>query len=639
MIYNGNYKNDTINDVYGIIYDSFVEFYGKQFKSEIKQKFERIRFVIYHTRDAIVEYYINYLSKFRDRILDRFYEKCKMERDEKIDDILFGKNTLISETKLNIACEGGEDVFSNDSFSSNSTKKILKCRREITKLLGLSLDSKHNYRQLMSLRNLFLECVKEIENENNCDVFDDIRTIDKNIKTNLRDFIYDACKYLKISENDRKLINSKKFDINYMYLLDCNHILFDNSIEDEGLVTAFTENANDIMKKGSKEEKLEIMIKRLMYLNYIGVDTHLDNKTLRSYKNKIHSNTNDGYDFWIYQVSKEYNYQKSRKVENKFVNISQKEFEKSWKNGNFIPTDMAEDMEDLRKFYSDNINENTKFPKTRLTSTNDNFTNKHFKDHNLFCPRNTVVLCEDYLTNTPNSYLEILIHEINHAVSEVSPYKVTKDRVTVKNSLSYNGYAHRNLIIKDKVSVSDTRQLEEFVNQMQAKEILKIVKRKMQEKNIKIQTDRVTKPSKDQCKYDYYAILAMPFYRHFREQLKLQNIDPTYRLYFDFDLPYSREQLITERVKDKLSRTFDSSYSKEGSVDFYKAEELSKLIKRLDKNILPEVFNSKITLNDFLAGRIDSLSPESKIELAKLEEKADKVMYKIYEDEKRFKER
>ena len=422
-----------------------------------------------------------------------------------------------------------------------------------------------------------------------------------------------------------------------MYLLDCNHILFDNFIDEEGLVTSFTEDSNEIMKKGSKEEKLEIMIKRLMYLNYIGVDTHIDNKTLRSYKNKLYSKTDDGNDFWIYQVYKEYNYQKSRKVENKILNISQKEFEKSWKNGNFIPTEIAEDLEDLRKLYCDSINENTKFPKTKLNVMYDNFTNKYFKDHYLFYPRNTVVICEDYLTNTPNSYLEILIHEINHAVSEQTLYKVSKDRATVKSSLSYNGYLHDNLRIKDIVSESSTRELEEFVNQMQSLEMLKIVKRKMQEKNIKIQTDGVTKPSNDKCEYDYYAILAMPFYKNFREQLKLQNIDPNYRLYFDFDLPYSRQQLITGRIKDKISRTFDRSYSKEGSVDFYKAEELSKLIKRLDKNILPEVFNSKITLNDFLAGRIDSLSPESKIELAKLKEKAEKVMYKIYEDEVRFK--
>ena len=126
MIYNGNYKNDTTNDVYQIIYEAFVEFYGKQFKSEIKERFERIRFEIYHSRDEIVEYYTNYISKFRDKILDRFYEKCKIERDEKLDNILFGKNTLINETILNVACEGGEDVFSNDSFSNKSIQKILK---------------------------------------------------------------------------------------------------------------------------------------------------------------------------------------------------------------------------------------------------------------------------------------------------------------------------------------------------------------------------------------------------------------------------------------------------------------------------------------------------------------------------------
>ena len=637
MIFEGNYKNDLIDDLYQVIYESFVEFYGKQFESDLKQSFEKIKFIKYHTKEAIIDYYTHYISKFREQILDRLCEKCEMSRDEKIDNIFFGKNTLIDETKLNIACEGGEDDQTNDTFSKDGIKKILKCRRDITKYLGLSLDRKENYKQLMSLRNLFLDCVKEIENENNCEVFDDIRTIDKNTRKILKPFLNEADRYLYLTENDRKVVNRKNFDVNYMYLLDCNQILFKNYIDNSGLVKAFTEDSDKIMKNGSQAERLDIMIKRLMYLNYIGVDTHLDNETLREYLEKNRSTTDDDYDFWIYQIYREYNFQKSRKIENKYVkDISQEEFEKSWKKGNFLPTDIAGILEDLRKLYSDRLDENTKFPKTKLTSDFDNYTNKYFKDDYICSPRNTIVICEDYATSTINLFLEVLIHEINHAISEESPYKISKDKATTKNSLSYNGYSHKNLIIQDRISLSETRELEEFVNQMQSLAILKILKKKMKEQNIKIDIDGVKKPSNDVCTYNYYYPLAWQFCEHFWEQLKLQNVDPSYALYYNFNLPYNRTQIVTERVKDKFNRTFNKKYSEEGSVDFYKAEALSKLIKKFEDDILPEVQANNMSPNDLISGNIDCLSTKTKMEFNKLLEKSNKIMSNIYEDEKRF---
>lgn len=637
MIYNGNYKYDLVKNIYKVVCESFIEFYGKIYTDEIKQTFSTTKIVSYHTKDAIVEYYSNYITKFRDKILERFYKRCNIDRDEKLDDILFGKNIPIDETKLNIACEGGEDFSKNDSYTKEYKEKIKKYRIEITKYLGLSLDKKENYKQLMSLRNLFLECVKEIENENNCDVFDDIRTIDKNTKTNLQDFFERVDDYLYMFARDKEKVNSEKFDANYLDLLDSNNILFNNYFEDSGLLTAFTEESNDIIKNGSQKERMEIIIKRLMYLNYIGIDTNFDIDTLKDYLEKNEIATDDN-NIWTYQIYKEYNYQKSRQIENKYIkNISQKEFEKSWKKGNFIPSDIAEDLEDYRKYYSNAIIENTKFRKGENSEDLTNYIVKNFKNRYIFSPTNKIFLCEDDATNSIETFLINLIHEMNHAVSEEKPYKISENKVTTKNSLSYSGYSHKDLEITNILATSETRELEEFVNQMQTIEIYKILKRKMKENNIKIETDGITKKSIKRSLYEYYTILGRDFYLKFREQLKLQNVDPSYRLYFDFDLPYNKTQLVTNRVKDKVDRIFNRAYSQDGCLDFYKAEKLSKLITKLYKEILPEVLYKKISIRDFLAGNIDKLSDGAKIKLAKLIEKKDKIMNEIYKDEKRYK--
>ena len=158
----------------------------------------------------------------------------------------------------------------------------------------------------------------------------------------------------------------------------------------------------------------------------------------------------------------------------------------------------------------------------------------------------------------------------------------------------------------------------------------------MKEKNIKIDIDGVTKPSDDVCIYNYYYPLAWQFCEHFWEQLKLQNVDPSYALYYDFNLPYNRTQIVTERVKDKFNRTFNKKYSEEGSVDFYKAEALSKLIKKFEDDILPEVQANNMSPNDLIEGNIDGLSTKTKMEFNKLLEKSNKIMSNIYEDEKRF---
>ena len=58
MIFEGNYKNDLIDDLYQVIYESFVDFYGKQFESDLKQSFEKIRFIKYHLIFHLSQFYI-----------------------------------------------------------------------------------------------------------------------------------------------------------------------------------------------------------------------------------------------------------------------------------------------------------------------------------------------------------------------------------------------------------------------------------------------------------------------------------------------------------------------------------------------------------------------------------------------------
>lgn len=336
-------------------------------------------------------------------------------------------------------------------------------------------------------------------------------------------------------------------------------------------------------------------------------------------------------------IINEYNFQKDfRPAKNpKLHKTSPTELVSSWRRGEFIPSKLADEIEDIRDFHNKNILDNTKFIKIEDIYQFDDeqyFTLRYYNNSDLFKYTADVVAGEEFYPNQ-DSYLGILIHEINHVLSSDNPYEVNTK--TVKNRhgiLLQSQEKSKNNKVGRLLTSSNTKELAEFINETQTQEILDIFHQVMDERNIQLPNDFVLDPNDYifDCQYDYYKVIAYDFYNTFRDDLKESAINNQIDLFFKFDLPTNNLQNILDKPKSFINRIIDKDYYANGIMDVHKVEKLNELIQELETDVLP--YTKNLSADDLIDLNWEDLELETQQKLFKLIMKKNKLMDEFTKD-------
>ena len=621
MIFEGNYNYNTISDIMPELIDAFVEYYytkdgkpsGEDYSKVIKGAISDTVFYPYHTKETILGYYDKYILKYKDEILQKFYYKFRgfFRQSIQLESMLFDKNGL-SLSNFNIAVLGSENILKDKFFTEGTRKRIKRYREKLYSLLKIKGNEHEKFEMLKAIKKTFDKIVRLVELEHPCDVFNDVDKIECNQIELTKKFFSEVEKAgFKIPNKDKEILDDKHFTIYDTCRLATNGILFNNELNFKGYIDSFTTESNEILKHGSRLEKDRIILNRLLYLNCFKSTEYkyFDREAIYDLEDDIYTAMQKGCNLdkeVEHMLYKEYAYQKNRKIKNtRILNMSQEEFEKTYRTGQFIPEELANTIETIRDDYSDLICADTKFYKQPEKYDIENVTFKYYINKNINDQQINIYLNEDYLAN-PDSYISILIHELNHAISYRKPIEINTRSFKDKNNLSITGYKKKGLIVdEDSYVTTDVEKVLEYVNERQTQEILEIFKRKLKESKKNIKVDKVLK-SKDynfECLYDYYGVVLDDFYRTFKNELKDNNVQEGQNIYFKYKLPMSKLGSIIELIKYVFNRTFNKeNYYKNGILDVFKIQELNYLASEIEKIASSVEVENK---EDFLQYKLD----------------------------------
>lgn len=651
MIYNGNYYYSTFENIKDSLIDAYVKYYGEEYRDQIQTKINEFKYYPFHSADYVNSYYFSYIKKFREEILDRFVENINnsglldkhIERNETLDNLMFDTNEDIYNSDVFYACEVGPNIFDDDSFTDEARKEIMDAREKIASTFDLNLNKNDFYKKLLDIRRIFNESVREIENENTCDVFKDYQTIEKNTLKNFKDYLYECKKQgYKLTSSDEEKLNDKNFVFEDLYQLDCFGTLFSSGLIDGGLSKYFLTTACEDLesKKTDSLLKLKIISKRLQYLTYFK-DTELkyltkdklidivikiqkslgEISTVDTEESESDENSEDNQDLdtnsnlstkdkiskFIYNLKnsknpvisfeekmlliKEYNYQKSHCPENfDGFSISHDELKKSWEKGEFCPRNMADIFNLTREEYLKKIENNTLYQKNadenkdyyEEDDISDYYTLRQFKNNDLFKPLNRVFVCEEYYPNL-DSYLGILIHELNHIIATDVPYEVNSKDIKLRCGILLDAREKQKYnIIGEIISDSYTENVAEYINERQTQEIKDIFYDIMKERSIVLPNDNVLNPENYvfNCSYDYYGFLLEDFYECFNQIFKISCVNNYYDMFFKYNLPVNKFQELLDKPLNTFNRVFNRTnyFDGTGLLDVHKVQKLNALV-------------------------------------------------------------
>ena len=249
MIYNGNYYYSTFENIKDDLIEAYVRYYGEEYRDQIEEKINKVKYYPFHNSEYVKNYYYSYIKKFRDQILDRFIENInnsgvinkQLQRNETLDNLMFDKNEDIYNSDIFYACEGGLNIFNDELYTDQARDEIVSAREKLTNAFDLNLtDAKDIYKKLLDIRRIFNNSIREIENENTCDVFKDYQTIENNTLNAFKNYLY-KCKNrgYNLSSSDEEKINDKNFVFEDLMQLDCCGTLFNSGLIDGGLSKYF----------------------------------------------------------------------------------------------------------------------------------------------------------------------------------------------------------------------------------------------------------------------------------------------------------------------------------------------------------------------------------------------------------------
>lgn len=557
-IINGNYNFLDLRDIKSNIIDTFTEYFGEEYRDTIKNRIDRVLFVPYHSLDYINEYYLEHINRYSSEIYYRTLEKLGLESTPEIERILKSYGTIRDNDLKDV-------VFYDNSLTGTVHRKINEeTLRPVADAFGVHTGSLERDRaELVRIYKTYLSTIREVENENTCDVFYDTQVIHLNNIEFVKNLVKKAKKLgIKISENDEQMLTRNDLEMCDLLDLDCYGSLFMDSVSYPGSISYFS---------SARQKELEetpnsnfIIQHRLQYL--------FKNGAMPVYftKEEIES---DDFLFTLNAGSEE-----KLLKEYYFQLVACKDI---------IPSCKAVDSleahrEELRKSMAHNTRINHTMQRIGLTigkNTNEFFASNRYpggkeKNQIVAIGMNFDPLYDDA------SFLEILMHELDHAISFYNHRKLGQNKVIKTRGVAVSRLKVIDGEVKEEVFDQELDNLEEYCNQMQTKELTELYTRMfgvpyMPSSDLSVGK----KDNKFSSLYENFGFLASDFYEMFLPEIKKSKVE-NIPLFYDYT-PHGEKKSsgsLVSLIKERVSRAISPRNASNGKIDYAAVVELARII-------------------------------------------------------------
>ena len=609
-IIRGNYTFLDTRDIKGNLIDTFTEYFGEEFRETISNRLDRVIFAPYHTLEYINDYYLEYINAYQGEICYRTLDKLGIEPTPEIENILRAYGGIKDNELRDV-------VFYDNSLTGTVYRRIdEKKLRPIADAFGINTgDVKKDREELVRIYRTYLSAIREVENENPCDVFYDTQVIDRNHIDYTRRLLKKAEELgLHISPEDKELILRNDLEMCDLLDLDCFGSLFMDSVSYPGSISYFSSAREKELEEGSPENNIFIIQHRLQYLYKNGAEPVFFTKE------EVMS------DDFVYNVE---HAQKDKILREYYYQIVV--------NRQLVPDAKAVDsLESYRTTLSKKMAHNTRINSTLqrygLTigdNTNNFFASSRFpegKEKN----QKVVVGMNFDPEYDDASFMEILMHEYDHAISFFNHKKVGGDKVIKTRGVTVSSLRVVDGEIREELVDTELDNLEEYCNQMQTLELTELYRQMfglpyMPSSDITIRSRK----NKFSSLYENFGFLANEFYEMFRPELKRAKVE-NIPLFYNYEPLRDKKTPtgIIDRFREGVKRVLTPRSPSNGKMDYESVLELARIITEYRDFSESHHMRHSIPV-DYTLPLLDKLPKYQKAKMIEYIERKDKVMKKL----------
>lgn len=572
MVVNGNYVFLDFEKAKPFLIDVLCRYYGYENEEEIKIKLDNTTYHGWHDYRNVVDNYNIQIEKYRDEIVSEFYKLMEMEENERITEILFPKENPITNSIINIACDGGEDL--DNDFTLNAIKDIENCRDLLSKIFKIDKNDEY-FENILNIKKSLNTAIKKIEKKYPCDVFNDTRVIFDNRRKIFQKYLKCLSELgINIVVSDGIAVGREDFDDSYLYNMDSYSIYFDNEFLDDGLISCFLQDNLDEL---SLFERYSTLMGKLRFLYY----SHVDFKYIDDLSD-IHCNQEG-----LNLLYKEYNYQKNHYQQLNSFSYDEEDRKKEWKKGNFLPKNLAQAIENTRNELQNELFFRCKnfdnFKRCNLEYSLDGLTSYHFNENDHMKPYYNIYVNED--SGDLDYVLSILMHEINHVMG-FSPMGMGKDNyLQCKEGLNIMSFNFMEKFTQEGYYWDEDEEmtiLRENIVQRMARELTELYLKHYKNPYSQTEMTRV-----DHSEYEDYDFITEDFYEVAYKLLKENVLAKTQKnLYYDSEGYYEKKGIIgslARRIRGNYYKHQDDNRRKYSVKD---VKTLGSLVGFFEKEVL-----------------------------------------------------
>lgn len=614
-IINGDYCFLDLRDIKNNVIETFTEYFGEEYRDTIKNRLDRVIFAPYHSLDYINEYYLEHINRYSSEIYYRTLENLGItESTPELERILKSYGSIRDNALRDV-------VYYDNSLTGSVNRRINEeTLRPVADAFGVNTGSLEGDRkELVRIYKTYLATIREVENENSCDVFYDTQVITYNQIDFARRLLDKAKKLgLPVSDSDRELMSRHDLELCDLLDLDSFGSLFMDSVSYPGSISYFS-SARQKELEENPEQKIFIIQHRLQYL--------YKNGAMPAFFTSEEIQTDD----FVYNMDAS----KTEKLlrEYYFQLVSCKDIIPDCKTVDALEAY----REELSKSMAHNTRINRQMQSLGVSIGKDaeNFfaCNRYPEGKE---KKQTVTIGMNFDPNYDLiSFLEILMHELNHAISFFNHRKIGGDKVIKTRGVSVSRLKVVDGKIMEEVFDHELDNLEEYCNQMQTRELIELYMEKfgipyMPESDFDIRK----KNAKFSSLYEDFGFIAGEFYSMFSPELKKAKVE-NIPLYYDYS-PHTEKKTpgsIVSLVKEKVSRVVSPRNPNNGKIDYAAAMELARIIT--EYRAFASEHHMRYSIPENCTPQLLKKLPKyQRIKIQEFMDRRDKVMRKLSMDHK-----
>jgi len=626
MIKEGNYHFFDFAKHREKFEDIFADYYGREHLDTIKERMDSVVYVPYMNFDHVNSYFNHRLDLFRDEILEEYSRLSgRAELTDAQKDMIWNNGGSVF-TGL---CINGDNLMDSDHLGDEKIERI-NDRLLVAKEFGVTDENPYEF--LAEQARYVFKAIEKVCKEHPCDAFTDMMRAIKLRNIALQMYLtYVNKHFLCVTDRDYDIINKPDFDSQDKENLDCFHILFEGSIEHQGLVQYFTSESEERTNK-SVQDRIEVYEGRVQMLALCGGIENLEHVTIDELFGEV-----------------DYTEEYGNRLAKELVHLGQKFPEY------YIMPSVADKIENVRQGYLLSLYAGCKFAqnlnKTYNTMTHEVHDDTRYVTYLEFLndelghdPINVMFFDESQCID-PERLLSNLIHELNHILGrgldrlDNNGKKVASNTGMIQFVRKVEDGEVGDYYRNNKAILNN----EENWNEQMTQEILKMFVDKY---GLVIGVDDVETPNLEgwQCVYDYYSFMSQPFWEKYKDKLKNERLKDIPSYFYDL----GRREAISkyERFRDSIGYKVKKIVTPEriknkGFLNHRIIEKLGKLIEEFQSSghitrlinlrISPE---SLIGVKDF--STIENMPEDLAITLSAYKTVADSLMKEMQEDEQKL---